>query len=42
MNLSNDERELISLVRQKPEIISHVLTLILDARSKRVQNQKEA
>lgn len=42
MNLSNDERELLSLVRQKPEIISHVLTLILDARSKRVQNQKEA
>ena len=42
MNLSNDEQELLSIVRQHPEIIARALTLILDARSKRVQDQKEA
>lgn len=42
MNLTNDEQELLSIVRQHPEIISRVLTLILDARSKHVQDQREA
>lgn len=36
MKLSNDELELLALIREQPELISHAITLITVAISKHV------
>ena len=42
MSLSKDEQELLNVIRQHPEIVSHVLKLILDAVSKLAQHHHQA